>query len=155
MRGWGSRRRWSFWRWAGTLAASVAIAILGTVATVNVQDWNDARVTRAGLEAVASSNDPSAHTLGQAIDGYVERTVLMPTGIETGRIKMKDGSSARYWFKSHHASRGIGGTLFKLSDGTTTFMSGYFCCEAQFPRAQFAELAELRAFIDMHDGSPP
>jgi hypothetical protein len=68
---------------------------------------------------------------------------------------LKDGSSAKYWFRSHHLSDDLGGTIFTMSDVSQRFMSGYFCCEVQLPDTQLASLDELRAFIREVDGERP
>jgi hypothetical protein len=92
--------------------------------------------------------------LEPAYNDYARRTIL-PDGTETGVIQLKDGSTAKYWFRSHHQSEDLGGTIFAMSDGSERFMSGYFCCEVQLPRTQLASLDELRAFIAKADGVRP
>jgi hypothetical protein len=92
--------------------------------------------------------------LDVAYNDYARRTIL-PDGTETGVIQFKDGSSAKFWFRSHHLSKDLGGTIFAMSDGSEKFMSGYFCCEVQLPNAQLASLDELRAFIRSADGVRP
>lgn len=92
--------------------------------------------------------------LEPAYNDYVRRAFL-PDGSETGVIQLKDGSSARYWFRSHHQSKDLGGTIFAMSDGSEKFMSGCFCCEVQLPETQLASLDALRAFIRSADGERP
>ena len=102
----------------------------------------------------ASAFDPVSLSLERAYNDYVRRSILAD-GTEAGIISCRDGSSSRYWFRSHHLTHDDGGTLFRFSDGSQVFMSGYFCCEVQFPEQQFASLAELRAFIREHGGVSP
>ena len=106
------------------------------------------------LEGSRKQNDPATLKLVEAYNDYV-RCVRMPDGTETGIVQLKDGSSAKYWFRSHHQSKDLGGTIFAMSDGSERFMSGYFCCEVQLPEMQLASLDELRAFIDKADGQRP
>jgi hypothetical protein len=96
-------------------------------------------------------------TLDRAFNNYVRSTHLKD-GTETGIITFADGDSACFWFLSHHLAddvEDIGGTFFKSSDGSTAFMSGYFCCELQLPDKQLASLVELRSFIKTYDGVHP
>jgi hypothetical protein len=84
------------------------------------------------------------------------RCGILEDGTETGEIQLGDGSSARYWFRSHRLTGDeLGGTLFRLSDGSTIFLSGYFCCEVQLPEKQLASLDALRSFVREHDGVRP
>jgi hypothetical protein len=106
------------------------------------------------LERVSTTSDPASLSLGRGYDDYVRRAVLTDR-TEVGIISCRDGSSSRYWFRSHHLTHDNGGTLFRFSDGTEVFMSGYFCCEVQLPEQQLASLAELRAFIREHHGIAP
>lgn len=110
--------------------------------------------SRSYLERARKQNDPATMKLGPAYNNYVRRAFLTD-GTETGIIQLKDGSSARYWFSSHHKSKDLGGTIFAMSDGSEKFMSGYFCCEVQLPETQLASLNELRAFIRRGDGERP
>jgi len=110
--------------------------------------------TLSDLERISTASDPTSLTLAPAFNDYVRRAVLAD-GTETGTISCRDGSSSRYWFRSHHLTHDDGGTLFRFSDGTQVFMSGYFCCEVELPEPQLASLVELRAFIREHDGISP
>lgn len=110
--------------------------------------------TQRELERITAVSDPAALALEQGYNDYVHRSFL-PGGIETGVIQCEDGASSKYWFRSHHLSDDMGGTLFHFSDGTKVFMSGWFCCEVQLPDRQFASLAQLRAFIREHNGTGP
>jgi hypothetical protein len=92
--------------------------------------------------------------LQRGYNDYVRRAILTD-GTEVGIITCRDGSSSRYWFRSHHLTHDDGGTLFRLSDGSEVFMSGWFCCEVQLPEQQLASLVELRAFIREHHGVSP
>lgn len=83
------------------------------------------------------------------------RCGILPDGTETGVIDLADGSTAEYWFRSYRLTGDLGGTLFRLSDGSTLFMAGYFCCEVKLPEKQLASLDELRAFVRRHDGVRP
>ena len=100
------------------------------------------------------THDPSSLTLERGYNDYVQRS-LLTNGTETGIITLADGSSSKYWFRSHHLVDDIGGTLFKMSDGTTTYMAGWFCCEVQLPGKQIESLDELKAFIREHHGIGP
>lgn len=106
------------------------------------------------LQHVSSVSDPASLPLDRGYNDYVRRTILAD-GTETGIISFRDGSSSRFWFRSHHLTHDDGGTLFRLSDGTELFMSGWFCCEVQLPEQQLASLVELRAFIREHHGIKP
>jgi hypothetical protein len=110
--------------------------------------------TRSDLERISAASDPASLTLAPAFNDYVRR-VILADGTETGIISCRDASSSRYWFRSHHLTHDDGGTLFRFSDGTAIFMSGYFCCEVQLPEEQLASLAQLQAFIREHDGINP
>jgi hypothetical protein len=106
------------------------------------------------LKQVHRSTDPATLSLEPAYNHYAHRTFL-PDGTEVGVVQLKDGSIAKYWFRSHHLSQDKGGTIFALSDDSRRFMSGYFCCEVQLPEEQLASLADLRAFISAADGQRP
>lgn len=106
------------------------------------------------VERASAMADPASVSQERDYNHYVRRTCL-PDGTEAGIISCRDGSSARCWFRSHHLTQGFGGTLFRFSDGSATFMSGYFCCEVQLPEEPFASLTELRAFVQTHDGISP
>lgn len=110
--------------------------------------------TRRDLERTSATSDPSSLALEQGYNTYVRRANLT-NGTEVGIISCSDGSSSRYWFRSHHLTHDDGGTFFRLSDGTGLFMSGWFCCEVQLPEQQLASLVELRAFIREHHGISP
>ena len=110
--------------------------------------------TEQELERISTASDPAHLTLQEGYNEYTQRTILAG-GTEAGIIRCRDGSSSRYWFRSHHLTHDDGGTLFRFSDGTRIFMSGWFCCEVQLPEQQFASLAELGAFIRQHDGISP
>ena len=110
--------------------------------------------TRSDLERISQVADPASLQLERGYNEYVSRTSL-DDGTEVGVIACRDGSIARFWFKSHHLTDDHGGTLFRFSDGTELYMAGGFCCEVQLPERQFANLAELRQFIRETDGTPP
>ncbi|MBI1369818.1 MAG: hypothetical protein GC162_14325 [Planctomycetes bacterium] len=99
----------------------------------------------------ASSSDPASLTLERGYNDYVRRAILAD-GTEAGIISCRDGSSSRFWFRSHHLTHDDGATLFRFSDGSEVFLAGYFCCEVQLPEQQLASLGDLRAFIRQHDG---
>lgn len=103
---------------------------------------------------LASSSDPAAFPLERGYNDYVRR-IILADGTEAGIINCRDGSSSRYWFRSHHLTNDDGGTLFRLSDGSESFMVGYFCCEVQLSEQQLESLVELRAFIREHHGFRP
>lgn len=102
----------------------------------------------------ASTSDPVSLSLARGYNDYVRRAFLAD-GTEAGIINCRDGTSSRFWFRSHHLTHDDGGTLFRFSDGTEVFMSGWFCCEVQLPEEQLASLVDLRAFIREHDGVRP
>ena len=110
--------------------------------------------TERELHQISSTSAPASLSLGQGFNGYVRRAIL-DDGTEAGIISCRDGSSSRFWFRSHHLTHDDGGTLFRFSDGTEVFMSGYFCCEVQLPDQQIASLRDLRAFIQQHHGVSP
>jgi hypothetical protein len=97
---------------------------------------------------------PKSQTLHKGYNDYV-RCVHLENGIETGIITCQDGSTSDYWFLTHHISKDKGGTLFRFSDGSEVYMTGYFCCEVQLPEQPFASLSELRDFIQKRDGTGP
>src|ERR1051325_4029875 len=102
----------------------------------------------------ASTSDPASLALDPAYNAYVRR-IILTDGTEAGIISCRDGSSSRFWFRSHHLTHDVGGTLFRFSNGTEVFMSGYFCCEVQLPEQPLASSAELRTFIQKHHGISP
>ena len=110
--------------------------------------------TRTELARISVASDPASLTLVQGYNDYVRRAILT-CGTEAGIIRCRDGSSSRFWFRSHHLTGDIGGTLFRLSDGTELFMSGWFCCEVQLPEQQLTSLDDLRAFVGKHHGVSP
>lgn len=110
--------------------------------------------TRRELEQIGDRSDPRSLALVPGYNDYVQRAVLAD-GTEAGVISFRDGSSSRYWFRSHHLTDDMGGTLFRLSDGTELFMSGWFCCEVQLPEQQLSSLDALREFICENDGISP
>ncbi len=138
------------------IVAAIAVSAVVTAAfAIDTLWFAPERSTRAQLESARLQFDPAKIAHDDAFNDYVRRATLMPTGIETGVIKMTDGTTAKYWFQSHHASDGIGGTLFELGDGSVIYMSGYFCCEVQLPVDQIASTEDLREFVLRHNGIPP
>jgi len=110
--------------------------------------------TRGALLKISERNDPAKMELESAFNDCVRRASL-EDGTEVGVIAFADGSSAKYWFRTHHRSEDIGGTWFEMSDGTKVYMAGYFCCEVQLPDEEIKSLAELKEFIKECDGSRP
>ena len=110
--------------------------------------------SKAPLRSTMQQHDPSALTLDAGFNDYVRRSFL-EDGTEVGIIHLKDGSTSKYWFRSHHHVDDMGGTWFQMSDGTTTHMAGWFCCEVQLPVNQLASLDELKAFIRKNHGVSP
>ena len=106
--------------------------------------------TKDRLWSIAQRHDPAHLSLTQAFNSYV-RSSRLEDGTELGIITMKDGSSAKYWFRSHHLSHDMCGTWFRMSTGETSYMAGYFCCEVQLPDKQLQSLDALKAFIQQHD----
>lgn len=109
--------------------------------------------TRAGLAAVMKANDPATVTL-DAIDAHQRRTTLADQ-TEIGILTLGDGSQAKYWFRSHHNTKDMGGTWFLLDSGERLFMAGYFCCEVEIPGPSLANPASLKDFIAKNDGREP
>jgi hypothetical protein len=103
---------------------------------------------------ISQHNDPSSHILKKGYNSYVHRAFLKD-GTELGIIQMKDGSSSKYWFRSHHHADDMGGTWFFMSDGTKAYMAGWFCCELQLPEQQFESLADLKKFIKKYHRIKP
>lgn len=106
------------------------------------------------LREISKSKDPRTLVLEQGFNSYIQRTFL-EDHTEVGIIRLKDGSYAKYWFRSHHITDGSSGTLFQLSDGSEIFMEGYFCCEVQLTEKQMYSLQDLRTFIKKYDGVAP
>lgn len=110
--------------------------------------------TKEPLRQTMMKNDPSTMDLEPGFNKYVDRAILAD-GTETGIIHCKDGSLSKFWFRSHHLCKDIGGTWFSMSDGKEVYMGGRFCCEVQLPDEQMKSLAELRKFIQEGDGLAP
>jgi hypothetical protein len=110
--------------------------------------------TRRDLERIGDRSDPQSLALVPGYNDYVQCAILAD-GTEAGVISFRDGSSSRYWFRSHHLTDDMGGTLFRLSDGSELFMSGWFCCEVQLPEQQLSSLDALREFVHENDGISP
>jgi hypothetical protein len=106
------------------------------------------------LQSIMQQHDPLSLTLEPGYNDYV-RLAILKDGTEVGIIQLQDGATAKYWFRSHHLVDDMGGTWFQMSDGTTTYMAGWFCCEVQLPEAQFKSLDDLKAFIRKHHGTSP
>jgi hypothetical protein len=74
---------------------------------------------------ISAVSDPASLTLEPGYNDYVRRTRLVG-GTEAGIITCRDGSSARYWFRSRHLAseegilsyftRDQGSTLFRFSE---------------------------------------
>jgi hypothetical protein len=125
------------------LVISVAVVLTGCASR-----------TERELQRISMTSDPASLSLEQGYNVYVRRAVLAD-GTEAGIINCLDGSSSRFWFRSHHLTHDEGGTLFRFSDGTGAFMAGYFCCEVQLPDQQIASLSDLRTFIQQNHGVSP
>jgi hypothetical protein len=110
--------------------------------------------TKNILMNIASKNDPEKLKLAEGYNKYIQRAYLKD-GTELGIIYLKDGSSSKYWFRSHHLSKDIGGTWLFMSDGEKEYMAGWFCCEVQLPEQQIESLSALRKFIRKYDGISP
>ena len=110
--------------------------------------------SKAPLKSMMQQHDPARVTLEQGYNDYVHRAIL-EDGTEIGIIQIKDNSSSKFWFRSHHLVDDIGGTWFQMSDGTTSYMAGWFCCEVQLPEKQLKSLDELKEFICQHHGDNP
>lgn len=110
--------------------------------------------TKEPLHLISTQQDPSRLKLEQAFNTYVQRAFLEDK-TEIGIIQFADGSSSKYWFRSHHMCTDMGGTWFSMSDGSKMYMPGWFCCEVQLPEKQMASLKELRAYIKDYGGKKP
>ncbi len=110
--------------------------------------------TKEPLRELNKKYDPSALKLKQGYNSYVQNTHL-EDGTEIGIIYLKDGSYAKYWFRSHHLVDDIGGTWFLMSDGQKEYMAGCFCCEVQLPENQPSNLKDLKRLIDECHGLKP
>lgn len=120
----------------------------------NAKSFTDCSATMQALKNIARDNDPAKLSLEEGFNKYVRRTQL--NGLtETGIITLKDGSSSKYWFQSHHLTKDAGGTWFVMSDGQEMFMAGWFCCEVQLPDEQLESLPALRQFIRKHHDIAP
>lgn len=115
---------------------------------------SDSPATMQALKNIARDNDPAKLSLEEGFNKYVRRTQLNDH-TETGIITLKDGSSSKYWFQSHHLTKDAGGTWFVMSDGQEMFMAGWFCCEVQLPEEQLESLPTLRQFIRKHHDIAP
>lgn len=111
-------------------------------------------LVRWSLERISRQTDPSKLVLGSAYNDYVKRMILKH-GTEVGIIQLKDGSWSKYWFRSHHLTHDIGGTVFEMNTGKRFYMAGWFCCEVQLPEKQLDSLAAFTAFINEHHGQGP
>ncbi len=110
--------------------------------------------SKAPLRSIMQQHDPESLALVPGYNDYVRRAFLKDR-TETGIIQLQDGTTSQYWFRSHHLVDDIGGTWFRMSDGTTTYMAGYFCCEVQLPEEQLKSLDDLKTFIRKHHGTSP
>lgn len=110
--------------------------------------------SKAPLRGIMQKHDPASLSLEPGYNDYVRRAILKD-GTEVGIIQLHDRTTSQYWFRSHHLVDDIGGTWFRMSDGTTSYMAGWFCCEVQLPEAQLKSLGDLKAFIRKHHGTSP
>lgn len=109
--------------------------------------------TKHALEPISEKLRPELAKLEPGYNSYVQRAFSEQT--EYGIINISDGSKVWYWFRSHHLTDDMGGTLFEFPDHQFYYMAGWFCCEAQFPDAPFKNLSELKGFIRNHHGVSP
>lgn len=109
--------------------------------------------TKADLAAIMKTHDPATATL-EALDVHQRKTTLSDQ-TELGILTLGDGSHAKYWFRSHHLTKGSGGTWFLLDSGERIYMTGYFCCEVDIPATDLASPTSLKAFIAKNDGRQP
>ena len=131
---------------------AVAVGLLAGLSTLAFV--NSAGSTRAQLERISALSDPASLPLSRGYNDYVQCCSLAD-GTEAGVVKFADGQTARYWFRSHHLTNDIGGTLFLLSDNTRLYLAGWFCCEVQLPERQLLSSAHLREFVRDHQGVAP
>ena len=110
--------------------------------------------SKAPLRTIMQQYDPASLALKPGYNDYV-RLARLENGTEVGIIQLQDGTSSQYWFWSHHRGDDMGGTWFRMSDGTTSYMAGWFCCEVQLPKEQLKSLNDLKAFIRKHHGTSP
>jgi hypothetical protein len=109
---------------------------------------------KESLRRISEIAAPEKLRLEAGFNLYVQRAEL-EDGTEVGVIRMKDGTSSRYWFRSHHLTGDMGGTWIEMSDGTKSYLAGWFCCEVQLPNEQLASLDSLKNFIRNHHGIAP
>jgi hypothetical protein len=112
------------------------------------------RASRDVVMEASQRNDPRGMALNPGFNSYV-RQIHLPDGTECGIVTMKDRSEVCYWFASHHLTRDHGSTLFRFTDGSERIMAGCFCCEVQLPESGLADVKDLHAFINRHDGLTP
>jgi hypothetical protein len=128
----------------GILLTSVCLALAGCTVYP----------TKALLKRISEQYDPATFELERVYDCYWQRAFL-DDGTEIGIIQMKDGSYAKYWFRTHHLVDDIGGTWFLMSDGKEMYTAGDFCCEVLLPKEHFETLDDLKRFIREHHGTSP
>jgi len=81
-----------------------------------------------------------------------------PEGNEVGSVRLDNGDTWRFAFRSHHL---IGGpdsfSVFAGPDGTFRVRGGYFCCEVQLPKeAVSKDSTEFIAFLRrVHESFEP
>jgi hypothetical protein len=109
--------------------------------------------TREQLKKVSEQYDPARLVLQPGFNSYIQCAHTNDT--EIGIITLKDGSSSKYWFRSHHLTNDDGGTWFEMSDGTKIYITGGFCCEVQLTKEQPQSLQDLKNILKTHDGISP
>lgn len=137
------------------LACMVTLAGCNDVGPLLTAGLVSPDTTKAPLKRISKRVDPATLRLEPGHVPFISHTIL-DDGTEVGIITMKNGSTAKYWFRSHHLDSGsIGGTWFAFDDGTRLYMSGYFCCNVDLPGGQPSEPDDLKRFIWKHHGTSP
>ncbi|MFT5915320.1 MAG: hypothetical protein ACI81T_001821 [Bacteroidia bacterium] len=85
-----------------------------------------------------------------------QSSIDIESGIQYGKIDVKDGSQIKFWFLSHHRTSlgDIGGTLYEYPSGERIFCSGYHCCEVFLPK-MVESIADFKSFAEQTDGIYP
>jgi hypothetical protein len=130
------------------IAALTAVIVAGATYSLKPNK------TKELLDNISRHNDPGRLKLENGFNSYVKRAFIND-GTEVGVISLSNGSKVKYWFKSHHLTGDIGGTMFEFNNSRRIFMAGYFCCELQLPDNQIKNESELKSFINKYDGESP
>jgi hypothetical protein len=104
----------------------------------------------------ASTSNPASLSLERAYNDYVRRAILAD-GTEAGIISCRDGSSSRYWFRSHHLTRDDGGGRCSVSATAqkfscqVTFAARFSCRSSSLHPWPSCELSSESTTESAHD----